>query len=71
VSQGEYSLPPGVQISSICGNLLQCLILANPEKRMSFQSLFEHPFIRNDPTQYRQILKDWAQKKDEMTQSQP
>jgi len=56
VDKGSYAMPQGVQISEYCGNLIQALICACPEKRMSFQGLMDHPFIASDGVTYRKLL---------------
>ena len=38
-------IPSTVVLSDDCRNLLENLLQRNPEKRMSFDEFFEHPFI--------------------------
>ena len=38
-------IPSTIILSDDCHNLLESLLQRNPDKRMSFDEFFEHPFI--------------------------
>jgi len=52
VLKGGYEMPGDVKLSPICKDLLMKLIVMDPEKRISYQDFFKHPFIDFDKEPY-------------------
>jgi hypothetical protein len=51
-----------VRVSKCCENLIASLIQVDPSKRMSFSDFKKHPFIANDPEQYKALINEIVQK---------
>jgi predicted DCC family thiol-disulfide oxidoreductase YuxK len=56
VRAGVYTLPEGVTASSICLNLISALIQLDPQKRINFSALKDHPFVSLDPEKYQEYV---------------
>ncbi len=61
IKKGVYSFPPDVKISKCCMSLIKGLLQVNPERRMTFEEFFKHPFVQADPVTYlAQLRSVWG-----------
>ena len=51
-----FQLPYGVEVSDHCRELILALLQRDPEKRISFQELFVHPFLDLEHMPSKQCL---------------
>jgi serine/threonine protein kinase len=52
IERGQYSLPDGVMISSVCKNMITSLIMTDVEVRINFKDFGKHPFTSLSPEEY-------------------
>ena len=44
----DYQLPYNKQVSPECKNLLECILVADPEKRITMDNIQRHPWFTRD-----------------------
>lgn len=52
IQKGQYSLPEGIQISSVCKNMITSLIMTDVDIRINFKDFGKHPFTSLGPEEY-------------------
>jgi serine/threonine protein kinase len=52
IEKGQYSLPEGIQISSVCKNMITSLIMTDVDLRINFKDFGRHPFTSLSPEEY-------------------
>ena len=52
IEKGQYSLPEGIQISTICKNMITSLIMTDVDLRINFEDFGKHPFTNLGPNEY-------------------
>lgn len=62
VKNGTFSLPEGVNLSTICSNMISGLIRLDKTKRMSFLEFSKHPLTQQDSISYQKYLENYQRK---------